>query len=235
MSSVPTVPKVSVSYKCSVCNKQGHNKKTCKENVVIIAPPVVPVVTPPVVPVVTPPVVPVIAPLTLAQRIQLAPVTYPPLPPSPPQRIQHVPVTYPRKEDADSDHASEEERSCIKDYDIQKVFTVARVKTSSILYDQLRDYYHHHPEAFRRVNDSHYSNGDETKHFTVSVSMPIRHHATREIMRTHTHTLHVYFNETPMKQREDKTYKSYLAITTKVFDTAHIPFIQEVASFYPPS
>ena len=109
---------------------------------------------------------------------------------------------------------------------IEKGFTIVRISRSTFCFDMMKEYYRDNPEMFRRINDSHYSNSETEKHITVGISYNVKHHTTREIMRTNRYTVHIYFTEDSMSR--GGTYRKFTRITAQTIDGT----ITEVARFY---
>jgi len=87
------------------------------------------------------------------------------------------------------------ERQRIIDYEINELMMKARMKRSSFLWNFLRPYYVDKPEMFRRVNDSHRSNGETEEHFTMKVNYDVKHTFTGAVIHKADYTFHVYFEQ----------------------------------------
>ena len=76
--------------------------------------------------------------------------------------------------------------------DLTAIFNFSGVKSNSMWFSMMRDYYRIHPERFT-VGGGHTSGGEDEPHITIGVEYDQRHSETGEVISTFTNKFHAYY------------------------------------------
>ena len=92
----------------------------------------------------------------------------------------------------ESDYFTEERKSASSDGDLTTVFALSGVKSSTLQFQMMRDYYRIHPEQFF-VGSGHTSQGESEPHLTITVDYDIRDSKGGKPLKTHHYKFHAYY------------------------------------------
>jgi hypothetical protein len=72
------------------------------------------------------------------------------------------------------------------------IFVLSGIKSATLLFQMMRDYYRLHPERFS-IGGGHTSGGEEEPHVTITVDYDIRDANDGKALKTHNYRFHAYY------------------------------------------